>query len=570
MLNPWPPEYLPDDEYHLIGAARQRTTGGSLVRYATDINGNMVGFIGPRGEILGGAVDVRAFSHLVVGGDWTAAIQAALNTGAKEVYLGDQDFPIVDPHQDGTPTLTSDVPNRTIYGPGRITATARVYKALQVTGAGSKIHVKIAGNNLIAHGVEVAAHSCEVSHCVIEDLGSAAGEYSVMAVRAVLNGMDASVRILDNQIRNLNAVGDGVAGNGVGMTRAIGIEGDQPVTKLSTIALNTIENVMGEEGDAIVLVNSSGGVFHDLPTLVTGNTVVGWTRRAVKVQSNKAFIVDGNTFRNTFTSNPGNLQHAVSLVQGGGHIVNGNTFDNCRYAGQVVLNSSGPAERFDTITIDGNVIVGLGAETTHTPIYVNSYGENVTVTDNKILCPALGSTNIIGVVNALSGAVHGNVISAPSVAPYLFTGSVNVLTGISSLNESTPGLRTVAGGADAMALNVFGSTNRSLTLYNWDNTLSDGEVISRIQFHQDDNGTNVVTASMRAVAVGSTGSTAITIGTGSTGTPDVERFRIKPDGQVRMVPLAAAPANAQDGDVYYDSVLVKLRVRAGGAWVDLH
>jgi hypothetical protein len=77
MSNPWPPELLPDDEYHLIGAARQRTTGGALARYATDANGNVVGFIGPRGEILGGAVDVRAFSHLVVDGDWTAAINAA-------------------------------------------------------------------------------------------------------------------------------------------------------------------------------------------------------------------------------------------------------------------------------------------------------------------------------------------------------------------------------------------------------------------------------------------------------------------------------------------------------------
>lgn len=39
---------------------------------------------------------------------------------------------------------------------------------------------------------------------------------------------------------------------------------------------------------------------------------------------------------------------------------------------------------------------------------------------------------------------------------------------------------------------------------------------------------------------------------------------------LRVVSLAAAPSSPQDGDVYYDSVLVKLRVRAGGAWVDLH
>jgi hypothetical protein len=50
-----------------------------------------------------------------------------------------------------------------------------------------------------------------------------------------------------------------------------------------------------------------------------------------------------------------------------------------------------------------------------------------------------------------------------------------------------------------------------------------------------------------------------------------ERVRVKTDGQVRFVPLASAPTNdVQDGDVYYDSTTNKLRVRAAGAWVDLH
>jgi len=40
--------------------------------------------------------------------------------------------------------------------------------------------------------------------------------------------------------------------------------------------------------------------------------------------------------------------------------------------------------------------------------------------------------------------------------------------------------------------------------------------------------------------------------------------------QFRFVPLAAAPAGAENGDVYYDSTTNKLRVYAGGAWTDLH
>ncbi len=65
-----------------------------------------------------------------------------------------------------------------------------------------------------------------------------------------------------------------------------------------------------------------------------------------------------------------------------------------------------------------------------------------------------------------------------------------------------------------------------------------------------------------APAAGSTGSALNTA---------VERFRIKQGGQIRFVPLAAAPTlNVEDGDVYYDSGTSKLRVRAASTWVDLH
>lgn len=49
-----------------------------------------------------------------------------------------------------------------------------------------------------------------------------------------------------------------------------------------------------------------------------------------------------------------------------------------------------------------------------------------------------------------------------------------------------------------------------------------------------------------------------------------ERMRIKSAGQVRFVPLAADPAGAESGDVYYNSGTNKLRVYDGTAWVDLH
>jgi len=65
----------------------------------------------------------------------------------------------------------------------------------------------------------------------------------------------------------------------------------------------------------------------------------------------------------------------------------------------------------------------------------------------------------------------------------------------------------------------------------------------------------------QTAAAGSSGSTANTL---------TERMRVKQGGQIRFIPLAADPAGAENGDVYYNSATNKLRVRAGGAWVDLH
>jgi hypothetical protein len=52
---------------------------GAQVNWATDGNGNAVGQIGPRGEVLGGAVDVRAFGAV---GDGVTDDTAALNNAA--------------------------------------------------------------------------------------------------------------------------------------------------------------------------------------------------------------------------------------------------------------------------------------------------------------------------------------------------------------------------------------------------------------------------------------------------------------------------------------------------------
>lgn len=48
------------------------------------------------------------------------------------------------------------------------------------------------------------------------------------------------------------------------------------------------------------------------------------------------------------------------------------------------------------------------------------------------------------------------------------------------------------------------------------------------------------------------------------------RVEVKTTGQMRLMPLSAAPSGAEDGDMYYNSSTGKFQGRASGAWVDLN
>lgn len=59
----------------------------------------------------------------------------------------------------------------------------------------------------------------------------------------------------------------------------------------------------------------------------------------------------------------------------------------------------------------------------------------------------------------------------------------------------------------------------------------------------------------------------IVLGTNGFNSTSNERLRVKKAGQVRFIPLAAAPVDSvQEGDVYYNSTLHKLQVRTVAAW----
>jgi hypothetical protein len=90
-----------------------------------------------------------------------------------------------------------------------------------------------------------------------------------------------------------------------------------------------------------------------------------------------------------------------------------------------------------------------------------------------------------------------------------------------------------------------------------------------IRVNEDSIGTKIITVRSDYAGLGPainvTTSHPLLFLTGNT-----ERVRIKSTGQLRFVPLAADPAGAEAGDVYYNSGTNKLRLYDGSTWVDLN
>lgn len=463
--------------------------------------------------------------------DDTAAIQFALSSTATEIIFPPGNYRVVDALLDGSPVLTSAVANRKLHGPGIITATSQVKKLLLVTGDHSTVSLNIDGNLQIGYAVVIQAENPVVTGCSISNLDGKTN-YGGVAINLDLDDLDTAALVSNNTIRNLQGAGEGVGGNGVGMQRAITINSNQNCTKRILVTGNHVSQVEGEEGDAIVVISSNGaGTYYNMPVVIQGNTIDLWTRRAVKVQAHGVTIC-GNTFRNDRAVNPGNLQRAVDIVQGGAAVIDGNRFSACKYQTQIGANYSAP-EAANNFAVTNNVIEGIGTETTSSIIGMNTFGSGVVVAANTILCPAFANT-AIAVTNCTEAVVAANTIVSNNLTWYSFTGSTNVRMFSNVLGNSlkAPYDAVYDLANDEFAFDV--SNGRSITLRQSDTVLSDGEVVAKIKCRQNDaSAPEAIHASIGFVAEGSSGSLGVGIFTGGVGAADTEKVRVSSAGVLR-------------------------------------
>ena len=343
--------------------------------------------------------------------DDTAAVQAALNTTALQVYLAAGTFRI-------TSGLTSSAANRTIAGPGYITASSSVDVGLTVTGNNNLISINVLGANSIAQGVRVEnAVVPVVENCRISDLYSTTGT----AAGIFLSGCTSGAVVRNNTIRNVNSVGDGgvVATNGY--SRGIGMGLSTAPTGETVIENNYIYNIIGEEGDSIACGASSGpGVYLDIDLTVRGNTIRHFSRRAIKVQGNFARVLD-NVITHDWTdaAQVPNAANVIDSVQGSNFIARGNILNGCNFFTQFAVFTV-TTDVVSNMVFDSNIITGLTTSNTNNVFSIAPQGPSAPTPStgvrisNNTISGGLGRAVSLG--DCTGAVISGNMISVADEA----------------------------------------------------------------------------------------------------------------------------------------------------------
>jgi hypothetical protein len=335
-----------------------------------------------KGELF---VSVKDAPYSAVGdgvADDTAAVQAWLNAGG--TYLRDVTLRI-------TSGLTMSGNNRRLFmDNAKILADGVNIAALTVTGDDCRIRAHIDGNNKANHGIKTTGARPVVEGCVIENIYS-----TTQTARAVEVTTNTHCTIRGNVIRNVVSVGDTVQGGANGAARAIAYIGSADASGRSVIARNIIDNVLGEEGDAIqVLFIGAGTSYPTANVTVRDNEIANVSRRFIKIQGSGCRVI-GNilTHDGVVPTYPSN---AIDIIQS----------DNVLVAD----NDIGP----NPLVVQINVVGVSGDLTSNVVVRNNTIRQNNAKNAVSIFCNYVTESAIRG------NTVHGGA-SAVSVG-----NSVNV------------------------------------------------------------------------------------------------------------------------------------------------
>ena len=384
--------------------------------------------------------------------DDTAALEAWLASPGLSLRMGDGVYRT-------TRGLTSTVAGRTIQSDGGwIRCGALDADVLTLTGANTRALVNLDGTKRAKRGIYIQAGGCDVSgsktlRCHSET--TAAG--GIWAETAF------GVRCVGAHVEDIYSKGDTTIGNGNGAARGVYLGGSGIVASVpSLIEGNTIREVRGEEGDAIQVLATSpaGQVFGSMLCTVRGNTITGFSRRAIKVQASDVAVID-NECVDLGTTVTGSEHAVIYSINAHGNKVIGNRVDVRRFTYGVHVANSGTIPYAERTVVTGNDVT-VGANATMA-LYVSGVTGAV-VTGNRTRGGGVGTN----VVRALDSTILDNVGSdspRPMVLSDPLTGSTvkrNTVAGAGAVEAAAATLYSWAEAAPYPAMSVPSNTTTAI------------------------------------------------------------------------------------------------------------
>lgn len=356
-------------------------TGAGATQTALDARYVNVGELG---------IDAKNPTYGAVGdkvADDTAALQAWINAGGTRL-------------RDGAFRITAGL---TIPGNDRefITDNAVIFAdtaditVLTATGNNVRIRAKIDGNNKANYGIKLSGSGCTVENSLIENIHSA-----TTTARAIEVTTTGGFVIRDNIIRNVTAVGNTTLGDANGSARAIIATSTSAATVKGVIANNTIDNIVGEEGDAIqVLYTGAGSIYPVANVTVEGNQVSNVSRRFIKIQGSNCRVLNNTlTHDGAVPVYPGN---AVDIIQSENITVADNFIGTNPL--QVQINAVGVSGALVKNMVIRNNVIRQDDAKAFVSVFANYITESA-IRENTIH----GGTNAISMGNSSNTLVQGN------------------------------------------------------------------------------------------------------------------------------------------------------------------